>query len=95
MYPIRQTRLLLYSESAARSYASRIERDYLPFMGMFISNLEDLIPPDDSLVKIPESFLEATENSGMYYDEYLAHCLKKYHCKGENELFENWERNRL
>lgn len=34
----------IYSESAARAYASRIIRDYMPFIEEHVSKLQQLIP---------------------------------------------------
>ena len=82
----------LYSESSARSYVSRIERDYLPVMDAFISDLKTMIPDDPQcLVKIPESFLKARKISGMRYDEFLDKVKKENGFASDTEVFVKWD----
>lgn len=81
----------IYQESSARAYASRIVRDYMPFMETFLSKMSMLIPADDSaLVKIPKSFVDAAKRSGMYYDEFLKDVIQNYQFENEAELFRHW-----
>lgn len=82
-----------YSESSARSYVSRIRRDYLPFIAKFIHDLSVLIPEEpDILVEVPESFLAAREESGLEYDEFLNRVMRENDLNSELEIFEEWER---
>ncbi len=81
-----------YNESSARSYAAKIEWDYLPFIQNFISDMVKLIPEEkDILIKIPKSFLEAKAASGLRYDRFLDKVLKENGFESELELFENWD----
>ena len=83
----------IYQESAARAYASRIVRDYMPFMENFIAEMSEVIPEDDNaVVKIPKSFVDAARRSGMYYDEFLDSVIQKHHFSDEIELFRNWDK---
>lgn len=83
----------IYQESAARAYASRIVRDYIPFVEKFIDEMRELIPEDNNaFVKTPKSFVEAARRSGMYYDEFLADVMQKHYFSDEIELFQNWDR---
>lgn len=81
-----------YNESTARSYAARIEREYLNRMAQFITEMSDLIPAEEStLLSVPDSFLEAVKKSGMYYDEFLAKVKQENLFESDLELFEKWE----
>ncbi|MBR1743911.1 MAG: HI0074 family nucleotidyltransferase substrate-binding subunit [Lachnospiraceae bacterium] len=82
----------LYNESAARSYAARIERDYLPVIDAFITDLKAVIPDDeDCLVKVPESFLEARKISGLLYDEFLRKVKQENGFISDTEVFTGWD----
>lgn len=81
-----------YNESAARSYAARIEREYLRHIDTFIKELSELIPEEEGvLVSIPASFLKAVQQSGMYYDEFLEKVKQENACSSELDLFTKWE----
>ena len=83
----------IYQESAARAYASRIVRDYMPFIEKFIDKMSEVIPEDHNvLVKTPKSFVDAAKRSGMYYDEFLDYVMQKHHFSDETELFRNWDK---
>lgn len=81
-----------YNESSARTYVSRIERDYLKYMGDFINTLSAYIPEEkDALIEVPDDFITAVSLSGLYYDEFLKKVLEEYNYKSDLELFENWD----
>lgn len=81
-----------YSESEARSYLCRIQRDYLNIIKIFIERMSELIEPEpEILAEIPESFLESLKNSGMYYDEFLNLKKKEFGCDSDLQLFEVWK----
>jgi nucleotidyltransferase substrate binding protein (TIGR01987 family) len=82
----------IYSESAARSYASRIRRDYLKIIDTFIDKFSTLISDEASeYVKIPSEFIKLANSSSLFYDEYLAQALKTTGCSSGLELFANWD----
>ncbi|MGN0155601.1 MAG: HI0074 family nucleotidyltransferase substrate-binding subunit [Lachnospiraceae bacterium] len=82
-----------YNESSARSYAARIEREYLKWVGTFIDELSELIPEEKGiLVNVPSSFLEAVHRSGMYYDEFLEKVKQENAYSSELELFMQWDK---
>lgn len=82
----------IYYESAARAYASRIVRDYMPFIEKFIDEMSKVIPEDsDAFMKTPKSFVDAAKRSGMYYDEFLDSVMQKHHFSSEIELFQSWD----
>lgn len=82
-----------YNESAARAYAARIERDYLGKIGEFITSLSDYIPEEkDVLIDVPEDFLVALEDSGLYYDEFIAKVMSENNCASDLEVFKIWKK---
>lgn len=82
-----------YNESVARTYASRIQRDYLQRVAELISKLRGDIPDDENaLVKIPKEFLKLHSESGLYYDEFLKQTMDSIGITDEVELFRNWEK---
>ncbi len=82
----------LYNESSARSYAARIERDYLPAIKDFIADLKKVILDEpDCLVKVPESFLDAKRRSGLKYDEFLNKVKKENGVVSDTEVFMKWD----
>lgn len=81
-----------YNESSARSYAARIEREYLEKVDCFIGEMSKLIQEEkDVLMSIPNDFLMAVDLSGMYYDEFLSKVMQENGCKSDLEIFEKWE----
>lgn len=82
-----------YSESEARAYAARIEYNYLPLYAKFIKNLCELIPEDqEALIKIPESLLEASEQSKIGYDEFMKKVKRDNSLNSDLEVIENWDK---
>ena len=81
-----------YNESAARAYAARIERDYLVKIGEFIEYLSEYIPEEkDVLVDVPDDFLAALDESGLYYDEFMAKVMRENDCASDLEVFRKWD----
>lgn len=82
----------VYNETAARSYVSRIRRDYMPFLGNVYQELSAYIPEEkDILVQIPESFLLMQEKSGIEFDMFLQKMLSENECRDELEVYSNWD----
>lgn len=81
-----------YNESAARSYAARIVRDYIPKIGSFIEDMSNYIPEESGiLVNVPDDFIKACDLSGMFYDEFLHKVKIENGCATDLEVFEKWD----
>lgn len=82
----------LYNESAARSYAARISREYLSEVKNLIDHFVPLIQEEpDAIVKVPDSFLLAKKNSGLDYDKFLEKVKKENGFSGDHEVFLRWD----
>lgn len=81
-----------YNESAARSYAARIQRDYLSGIGKFIESLSKLIPEEpEILFDVPDDFIKASKAANLYYDEFLKKVMKENNCDSDLEVFKIWD----
>lgn len=81
-----------YSESEARAYAARIEHNYLPSFANFMQTLYDLIPEEqEALIKIPESLLEASEQSKIGYDAFMTKVKLENSLENDLEVIKNWD----
>lgn len=82
-----------YNESLARAYVSRIRRDYLPFIESFVKVMLDYIPDESgTLLRVPRSFLDAKNKSGLEYDEFLDKVKLENGYKSDLEVFESWDK---